>query len=80
MNKRPLEHFVCMDVKLQAAVAEARDLFFVKVTRAGKYLYERQAAGIRPSPLSGGGGPMKQMSIGAFGFARSLVFVLLISQ
>ena len=64
VNKRPMEQFVCMDEKLLAPVADARDLFFVGVTRAGKFLYERQATGIRPSVL--GGGPMKQMSIGAF--------------
>ena len=42
VNKRPLETFVCTDEKLLAPVAEARDLFFVGVTRAGKYLYERE--------------------------------------
>jgi len=67
------------DDKLQASVAEARDLFFVGFTRAGKlYLYERQASAIRPSPLNGGGGPMRQMSIGAFaGCGASLVSVFL---
>ena len=63
-SKRALDHFVYMDVKLQASVADARNLFFVGVTRSGKFLYEREVGAVRPSPFHGG--PMKQMSIGAF--------------
>ena len=72
-NKRHLEHFVYMEEKLMPPVAEARgDLFFVGVTRAGKFLYERQVAATRPSPFNGGS--MKQMSIGAFAARRSSPF------
>ena len=53
-----------MDTKLQASFAETRGLFFVGVTRSGKFLYEREIDAVRPSPFHGG--PMKQMSIGAF--------------
>ena len=62
--KRALDHFVYMEVKLQASVADARGLFFVGVTRSGKFLYERQVDAVRPSPFHGG--PMKQMSIWRF--------------
>ena len=72
-NKRALDHFVCMDEKLQASVAQARDLHFVGVTRSGKFLYERQVATIRPAAPQWNG-PMRQMSIGAFASRRPSPF------
>lgn len=64
-NKRTMDDFVCMDDKLLSSVAQARDLFFVGVTRAGKFLYEKQVSTVRPAP-QWNGGSMRQMSIGAF--------------
>ena len=47
-SKRALDHFVYMDAKLQAPMAETRGLFFVGVTRSGKFLYEREVCRRRP--------------------------------
>ena len=58
----------CMDEKLQASVAQARDLHFVRVTRSGKFLYERQSPDHSARAAPQWNGPMRladSVSIGA---------------